>query len=154
MIPLRGTGANLAMAQEKTQTDTAEDGMVKTIYVKERELKERERLLIERERELLPLKKEVDQKLEELNEVQTSLTAYARELAERERVLKDTKIAHLVALYSSMDPAKAAGIMDKLSIDIVVRILGNMKGKSAGKIMAMMAPEKGAVISENLSKMD
>ena len=142
------------MAQEKSETDNARDRMVKSDKVRERELKERERLLSEREQELLPLKQEVDQKLEELNELQTSLTAYARALAEREKVLKDTKIAHLVALYSSMDPAKAAGIMDKLSIDIVVRILGNMKGKSAGQIMAVMAPEKGAMISESLSKTD
>jgi flagellar motility protein MotE (MotC chaperone) len=29
-----------------------------------------------------------------------------------------------------------------------------MKGKSAGQILAMMNPEKGAVISEELTRMD
>ena len=58
----------------------------------------------------------------------------------------------LVALYSAMEPAKAASIMAKLNMNTVVRILANMKGKSAGKILAMMDPERGATISENLSQ--
>ena len=153
-VPLMVSTTKLAMAQEKIETDVSINKMEEALKVKDRELKEQEKRLNKMEQELLPLKKEVDQKLEELNELQIRLTAYAKELATREKILKDTKIAHLVALYSSMDPAKAAGIMDKLSIDIVVRILGNMKGKSAGKILAMLAPEKGATISESLSKMD
>ena len=106
------------------------------------------------EKALLPLKNEVDAKIEELNELQSSLTTYAKSLAEREKALKDSKISHLVALYSSMDAGKAAVIMDKLNNETIVRILANMKGKSAGQILAMMPPEKGALISEKLSRMD
>lgn len=51
-----------------------------------------------------------------------------------------------------MEAANAASIMDKLQIDTIVLILSNMKGKSAGQILAMMNPEKGALISERLSK--
>ena len=68
--------------------------------------------------------------------------------------MKDTKITHLVALYSSMEPARAAVIMDKLNMDTIVRILSNMKGKVAGQILAAMDPEKGATISERLGKME
>ena len=93
-------------------------------------------------------------KLEELNDVQAQLSAYAEELAKREQALKDTKIAHLVALYSAMDASKAAAIMDKLQIDTIVRIFANMKGKTAGEILSVMDPEKGARISEILSKME
>ena len=52
---------------------------------KEQELKEKEMLLKKREKELLPLKKEIDEKFEALNELQTRLTAFAKELAEREK---------------------------------------------------------------------
>jgi len=121
---------------------------------KDQELKEKETLLKRKEEELLPLKKEIDTKLEELNTLQTSLTAYAKKLAEREKALKDSKIGHLVALYTAMDAAKAAVIMDKLKTDTMVRILSNMKGKPAGKILALMAPEKSAMISERLSQTD
>ena len=95
-----------------------------------------------------------DAKIEELNELQTRLTLFAKDLADREEALKDSKITHLVALYSSMEPARAAVIMDRLNMDTIVRILSNMKGKVAGQILAAMDPGKGATISERLSKME
>ncbi len=100
----------------------------------------------------MPLKEEIDTRMAELNELQNSLTAYSKSLAEREKVMQDAKIAHLVKLYSSMEAKKAADILDKLQIETVVRILGNMKGKEAGGILAMMSPDKGAIISEKLSE--
>ena len=103
---------------------------------------------------MLPLKKEIESKLAELNDLQARLADYAKNLAEKEKALTDAKNNHLVALYSAMDPSKAAAIMDKLQLTTVVLILHNMKGKSAGQIMAMMNPERGAIISEKLSQLD
>lgn len=145
--------ANLAMADE------ADDQAVASLEEKELELRKKEKELEEKEMELkkleeqlLPLQDEINTKIEELNDLQTSLTAYAKDLAERENALQNSKIGHLVTLYSSMEAANAASIMDKLQIDTIVLILSNMKGKSAGQILAMMNPEKGALISERLSK--
>jgi len=153
--PVRFSATNLALAEEDhVQPDPALEEKERMLRKKEQDLKDRETLLKKREEELLPLKKEVDAKFEELNDLQTSLTAYAKKLAEREKALKDTKISHLVALYGAMDAAKAAVIMDKLKTDTIVRILSNMKGKFAGKILSMMEPEKGAMISERLCRLD
>ena len=124
------------------------------LRVKEKKLEEKEKDLEQREERLLPLQKEIETKLEELNELQLTLTAYAKKIATQEKALMDTKLTHLVTLYSSMEPIRAVAIMDKLDTDILVRILGNMKGKTAGKIMALMKPEKGAMISERLSKLE
>lgn len=121
---------------------------------KARDLKERELELQKREEELLPLKNEIEEKLAELNELQIRLTTYAKKLADREKAMEDAKMGHLVELYSAMEPAKAAAIMDKLQIPTVVLILRHMKGKSAGKVLSMMHPERGAVISEKLSSLD
>ena len=121
---------------------------------KEQELKEREERVSKQEKDLAPLQNEIDAKLEELNTLQTRLTVFAKQLAEREKALNDAKMKHLVSLYSAMEPARAAVIMQQLNMDTVVRILANMKGKSAGKIVAMMEPGKGATISERLSKMN
>lgn len=155
LTPLYFSATNLALAQEdKTRPDPAIEERERTLRKRERELSDREMLLKKREEGLVPLKNEIDAKLEELNDLQTRLTAFAKKLAERENALKDAKISHLVALYSSMEPAKAAVIMDKLNIDTIVRIFKNMKGKSAGKILAVMKPEKGAMISERLSQLD
>ena len=159
--PIRFSTSNLAMAENNTQpasqkmTDkTSLNLSPEMLEKKQRELKAKEMTLKKWEEELLPLKKEIDVKLEELNELNTRLTAFAKNLAEREKALHDTKIGHLVALYSAMEPVRAAAIMDKLKIETVVRILRHMKGKSAGKTLAMMRPERGAVISEKLSQLD
>lgn len=147
--------ANLAQAgEDNIEKDPVIDERERTLNKKEQELNEREMELERRENNMLPLKNEIDTKLEELMELQTRLTVFAKDLAEREKALSDGRISHLVSLYSAMEPSRAAAILDKLDTAVVVRILGNMKGKSAGEILAVMKPEKGAVISEHLSRVD
>jgi len=147
------TTADTAMAQEITsgEDQSLEEWELK-LRNREKELLERESELKKMEAQLLPLKEEVETRMSELNDLQNRLTAEAKKLAEREKALQDAKITHLVKTYSSMEADKAAAILNKLQLDTVVRILGNMRGKSAGAIMAMMPPEKGATISERLSK--
>jgi flagellar motility protein MotE (MotC chaperone) len=160
--PIRVSMTPPAIAEEQVKPDTqpgpkqSSEGNVlpSALRKKERELRAWERRLKSREAELLPLQKEVETKLEELNALQTELTNFAKKLAEREQALEDSKNAHLVSLYTAMEPAKAAVIMGQLKTPIVVQILRHMKGKTAGKIIEMMAPEQGALISEKLSHMD
>lgn len=147
--------AKEAAAQQSSAAQTSVNDLVSTateLRKKEQELKEREAAVLKKEQELAPLQAEIDAKIEQLNELQETLTAMAKEIAEKEQALQDEKITHLVSLYSNMDASKAARIMDKLDMDTVVKILGNMRGKSAGQILAAMSAEKGAVISEKLSK--
>jgi flagellar motility protein MotE (MotC chaperone) len=155
--PLSIANANIVMAQEilpevKKDDDRKLETLEQSLRKKEKELMQKEAELKKMETELMPLREEIDSRMAELNELQNTLTAYSKSLAEREKVMQDAKIAHLVKLYSSMEAKKAADILDRLQIDTVVRILGNMKGKEAGGILAMMPPDKGAIISEKLSE--
>ena len=142
----------LVMAQEEGTPGKTEIPLDEKLRKKEKELREREAQVNKREAELHALQDKVDTRMSELTDLQTKLVNFSKKLAEREKALKDAKMSHLVSVYSAMDPAKAAAIMDKLDLNTVVRILKYMKGKDAGKIMAMMPPEKGATISEALSK--
>jgi len=144
--------ANITQADSRQSAAADITVTTASLKKKEQELKEREAAVLKKEQELAPLQAEVDAKIEQLNELQTTLTAMAKQIAEKEQTLQDEKINHLVTLYSNMDAAKAAKIMDKLSLDIVVKILANMKGKAAGQILAAMSADKGAIISESLSK--
>jgi flagellar motility protein MotE (MotC chaperone) len=151
------TGPDVAMAQEVPQEAVKKEdkGIVtldQNLRKKEKELLDKEAELKKMETELMPLKEEIETRMAELTELQDTLMAYSKNLAEREKTLQDAKITHLVKLYSSMEAKQAADILDRLQIDTVVRILGNMKGKEAGGIMAMLPPDKGAVISERLSR--
>jgi flagellar motility protein MotE (MotC chaperone) len=152
--PLSIAATGVAMAQEtpKENAPPAVTPMDQNLRQREQALLQKEEELKKMQVELLPLREEIDTRMAELNELQNSLTAKAKTLAEKEKVIQDTKIAHLVKLYSTMEAKKAADILDRLQIDTVVRILGNMKGKEAGGIMAMLPLEKGAIISEKLSE--
>lgn len=151
--PLNITATDVAMAQEVPAEDEQSlEEWESRLRKREQELSEREAKIKKMEAELIPLKEEVETRMAEINDLQNSLNAYAIKLAEREKALQDAKISHLVKTYSSMEANKAAVILDKLQLDIVVRILGNMKGKNAGAIMAEMPPEKGATISARLSE--
>ncbi len=145
---------NIAMAEpsESQKNPIAQANLGDDLRQREIALKKKEQELAKKEKEYEALRKDVEARIAELNELQQKLAAYAKKLAEREKALKDAKMAHLVSLYSAMEPAKAAAIMDKLNLKTVVKILRNMKGKSAGKILAMMNPAKGAKISEALSR--
>lgn len=153
--PMIFSTSNMALAEEEpVDSELVLAEKERAFRKKEQELKEREERVSKQEKDLAPLQKEIDAKLEELNTLQTRLTVFAKQLAEREKALNDAKMKHLVDLYSAMEPARAALIMQQLNMETVVRILANMKGKVAGKIVAMMEPGKGATISEKLSKMN
>ena len=161
LSPVQFEPTSLAMAGSAESVTSEQNAMPTPAEVnagmldkKARELKEKESELQKREEDLLPLKMEIEEKLAELNDLQQRLTAYAKKLADREKALEDSKMGHLVELYSAMEPDKAAAIMDRLKDPTVVLILRHMKGKSAGKILAMMNPERGAVISEKLTHLD
>lgn len=144
-------GDELAQAEENTPTHDLDEQALR-LQRKEEELHAWEEDLEKREEQIQPLQEEIDRKMAELEEIQANLTAFAKKLAEREKTLKDTKVEHLVSLYQAMEPERAAAIMSKLEVVTVVRILGNMRGKSAGLILAAMSPDRGAAISEQLSR--
>lgn len=154
--PISIAATDVAMAQEAAPEVKKEEGpkvetMDLNLRQREKELQQKEEELKKMQMELMPLREEIDTRMAELNDLQNNLTAMAKTLAEKEKVIQDAKIAHLVKLYSTMEAKKAADILDRLQIETVVRILGNMKGKEAGGIMAMLPIEKGAIISEKLS---
>jgi flagellar motility protein MotE (MotC chaperone) len=142
----------VVLAEEAGTPDHPEIPLDENLRKKEKELRDREARLNRREAELKVLQDKIDTRMSELNDLQTKLLNFSKKLAEREGALQDAQMTHLVALYSAMDPGKAAAIMNKLNLNTVVRILKYMKGKNAGKIMAMMDPDRGATISEALSK--
>jgi len=153
--PLDIASADVAMAQEvATEEEPDLEDLELKLRKREQELLQKEAQLNKMEAQLLPLQEDIETRMAELTEIENTLNAYAAKLAEREKALQDGKITHLVQTCSSMEAGKAAAMLDKMNIDTVVRILGNMRGKAAGQIMAMMPPEKGATISEKLSKAD
>jgi len=110
------------------------------LRVKEAELKRKEQMLKE-------LKKDIDKKLKEEQKLAQKLEG----LINKAEVLKNKKIKHLVDVYSNMDPARAAKVLETLDKDLAVKILAGMRGRVAGEILTNMDPKKAADLSEALT---
>ena len=118
---------------------------------------EQKRLQVEKERRELKaeqarldaLKKEIDGKLAKLTEMQTAIQG---EL-DKKKVIQDARLKHLIKIYTTMPPKKAAMLIDKLEMEVIIALFSSMKGDIVGQILPNVSPEKAAEISERLAKL-
>jgi flagellar motility protein MotE (MotC chaperone) len=130
------------------------------VIQREREKMIRERNKLENERRHLEtVKKEIDQKIARLTKIQTTVenkikkqeSLIAQYKAMQESTM-DNQFKHLLKIYTSMRSKKSAMLIDKLDVDIAIRLLSKMKGEKVGQILSYVPPEKAAALSEQLAK--
>lgn len=122
--------------------------ILKSIEQKEQDLKEREQVLEMKEEQLKLLTTEIEKKLSKIKKAQSRI----EEMVILREDLVEKSIKHLVKVYSSMKPAEAAPLIEKLDKGITIQILSKMKGKNAGKILARVNPTLAAQLSEAIAK--
>jgi flagellar motility protein MotE (MotC chaperone) len=130
------------------------------VIQREREKMIRERNKLENERHHLEtVKKEIDQKIARLTEIQTTVEkkikkqeALIAEYKSMQESTMDNQFKHLLKIYTSMRSKKSAMLIDKLDVDIAIRLLSKMKGEKVGQILSYVPPEKAAALSEQLAK--
>ncbi len=110
------------------------------------ELDEREAKLQKKEQDLLVLQKDIQDKIKQLKELQQKLEGPVK----KKRFEEEARLQHLAGVYSSMDPVRAAALLDKLDEGTVTKLFAIMKSKKVAKILANMSPEKAARISQQL----
>ncbi len=110
--------------------------------------KEGERLKEERKR-IEALKQELDEKFVKLTKIQDAIQSKLDE----KKILQDKRIKHLIKIYTTMPPKKAAALIEKLEMEIIIAVLSKMKGENVGQILPYVPPEKAAAISERLAKL-
>ena len=108
---------------------------------------ERQRLEEERKR-LTTLKQEIDLKLSHLEKIQDAIQSKLDE----QKAVGDQRIKHLIKIYTTMPPKKAAGLIENLDMDVIISLFSNMKGENVGQILPYVSTEKAAAISERLAK--
>lgn len=122
--------------------------ILQSIEQKEQALNKREESLKKREEQLNLLGTEIEKKLAEIKKAQNNIE---RMVTMREDLVEKS-IRHLVKVFSSMKPAEAGPLLEKLDRDITIQILSKMKGKTAGKILAKIKPTLAARLSEEIAK--
>jgi flagellar motility protein MotE (MotC chaperone) len=71
---------------------------------------------------------------------------------QEEEQLKDARIEHLVAAFKSMKPEQAGVLISSMDDLVAVSILSAMPGSNAGKILAMVTPDKAARLVKSISE--
>jgi flagellar motility protein MotE (MotC chaperone) len=125
----------------------AEDPLV-ALEMKRMQLEQRERRLKEEEERLTELKKEIEEKLSKVTRIQEAVQS---DLAQKEAV-QNERVKHLIKVYQTMPPRKAAVLVEKLDMDVIIALFSQMKGENVGQILPYVSAEKAAKISEQLAK--
>ncbi len=123
-------------------TDQEDTTTLDALEQKRAQLKAEKRLLQKERERLTELKQEIDAKLSRLTQLQSETQS---KLADR--------IKHLIKILTTMPPKKAAALIDKLHMKVIIAVLSRMKGENVGKILPHVSAEKAAKISERLVKL-
>lgn len=118
-----------------------------TLIERERQsLQTRETAVVGKEEQLRTLQKEVEERLQELKTLQLKML----EAVEEEKRIKSEHNRHLVATLTAMPADRAGKLLEKMEENVAVQLLRNLKGKEAGAILAVLAPDKAARLSQRL----
>ncbi len=143
--PAGGSGHEAAEFNEKG----CRPELLSVIRARARELEKRKAELDKREKDLQVLKDDIQAMLEELKKLQQELQGPVK----KARKESEIRFQHLVGVYSSMEPGRAAALLGKMDEDTVTRIFASMKSKKVAAIMALMDPDTAASISARLTRM-
>jgi flagellar motility protein MotE (MotC chaperone) len=133
---------------------------------REFELNRREAQLNTREEALKTLETDVNSKLlasERSKGELTELVARNQAILDEQKALraqqqqedeqlKDARIEHLVTAFKGMKPEQAGVLISSMDDSVAVSILSAMPGSNAGKILAMVTPDKAARLVKSISE--
>jgi flagellar motility protein MotE (MotC chaperone) len=125
---------------------------------KRNRLKEKEAQIKKERSQLESLKRDIEEKIEQLAAVQKKIDEglakkeqMTKQAQQQKDVVEEAKIKHLVKMYTSMNPKKAAEIIDKMDMRVVHQVFSNMKGDQVGKILSFVDRDRAAKITEGLA---
>lgn len=121
--------------------------LVGRLNARERALDRRERSVEDREGDLREAEDRLRERLEDLEEVRGELDDKLAELD----AIEEGRRAALTEMTSKMRPKQAAPFVAALQDDLAVDVLDRMQPAKAGKILAVMPPDKAASLAEQLT---
>jgi len=139
---------------------------MRNLRAREQEVARREALLSNQAGALRELEMDLDQRLKEAETVKRetesmlqrneAVLSEQKALAEQQKTeddaQKEARLKHLVTAYTGMKPEQAGGLINSMDDDIAVAILSAMPGGKAGKILAMVNPDKAARLTKAISE--
>jgi len=81
-----------------------------------------------------------------------ALEARIKDMLTQEKSINTKKIKRLTAVYEGMKADRAAPVIERMDLPIVVRMFSRMDEKKVGKILSFLPPEKAVKISQALTE--
>jgi len=114
-----------------------ERAVLESLQQRRQELETRARELEVRDSLLKAAEKRIEQRLQELKEMEARVTGVERKKGEDEVA----KFKSLVSMYENMKAKDAAKIFDRLDLRILVEVVNAMNARRMSDILGLMAPE-------------
>ncbi len=100
-----------------------------------------------REKLLAATELRIDEKINELKVISTSIEGLIKQFDARE----DEKMTSLVKIYEIMKPKDAARIFNELELEILLEVLSRMRESKAASIIAKMNSTKAKILTSELA---
>ncbi|WP_343559765.1 MotE family protein [Kiloniella sp. b19] len=111
-------------------------------------LVEKERNLDKREVLLQATEKRLDEKLEELQKLQSTIEGLVQKHDEQ----TEQQMSSLVKIYEAMKPKEAARIFDQLDMVVLLDVIERMKERKTAPILAKMSPDRAKSVTLELAQ--
>jgi len=128
--------------------DKLEGEILREVKQRQEELDKKEDELARKEEQLRTMQSDLDKQISQLKALQASI----EEQIKLRTDLETKAVIKLAKTYSAMPPDNAASLIQKIDTSIAIRVLGAMKERSAGRILAALPPDKASKLSEGLVK--
>ncbi|GGB37416.1 hypothetical protein GCM10011316_06930 [Roseibium aquae] len=115
----------------------AERAVLESLGERRRNLEQQEGQLDLRERLLQATEERIQKRVDELKALEQRIEA----AVEEKRVQEENEIAGLVQMYENMKPKDAARIFNSLDLDVLLKIVRQMKPRKMADILGRMSPE-------------
>jgi flagellar motility protein MotE (MotC chaperone) len=121
--------------------------LLEIIERKNKDLERREAELLTKEENLKTLELKIRQDLQTIEKAMVR----SEELAGARKGMIEENITSLARVYSSMKPAQAAAILDRVDESIAIQILSRMRSRNSAKILGKMNTSVARNISERIA---
>ncbi len=141
-----GEGTGKANAAQKFSPSEVE--LLQELSKRRAELDERAEAFDRRELLLKAAEQRVDEKIEQLKQLQADVNAAMGKIDEQD----EQRIKSLVHIYENMKPKEAAQIFAQLDQKVLLQVLTRMKDLKTAAILASMDPEKARSVTVALAE--
>ncbi len=142
------TEAHASIIPESNHISDAERESLLNLREIKNQLDKRGKELDKRERATVEMEKKAAEQIVNLEE----LEARIQDMLAQEKSIKNKKIKRLTAVYEGMKADKAAPVIARMDLLIVVKMFSRMDEKKVGKILSFLQPELAVKISQALTQ--